>query len=348
MSDQPLPSPDPNRERISDAEALFREPTKPVPKARPKVRPADPSTIGQYEVQEAPPARSEPRAPMARPRPPEARVPQSRGPEPRLPDPHGLEPRHPEVNPFDDPWGLTQQPSQALQPQPQQVRTRSTADSFAPVSTPTTPAPPRFPELSPSEAVEQVWSRASEWGGTIAGMVIEAIVGFSAVYYLISIEEYAVAFIVMLLAGLFFVILSYPLMITLERPVRITPEQAVKDFFDALSHHFPHYVRMWLLLSTAGKVSSQYSSFEGFRGYWKDTLSRIRKDKVSSFTPLKFQVQDFKSEKSAGKTALDAVFTVRVLIRGRQAEGPIESFRVSMRLVKGPDRMWYLNKGTIK
>ena len=27
----------------------------------------------------------------------------------------------------------------------------------------------------------------------------------------------------------------------------MTPEQAVKDYFAALSHHVPHYRRMWLL-----------------------------------------------------------------------------------------------------
>ena len=58
--------------------------------------------------------------------------------------------------------------------------------------------------------------------------------------------------LILLVGGLGAVVLSYPILITLERPVRITPEQAARDYFGALSHHFPHYRRMWLLLSARG------------------------------------------------------------------------------------------------
>ena len=34
----------------------------------------------------------------------------------------------------------------------------------------------------------------------------------------------------------------------------MTPEQAVKDYYAAASHHFPHYRRMWLLLSADGQA----------------------------------------------------------------------------------------------
>ena len=344
MSDQPLPSPEPKRERISDAEALFLEANKPKPKPKPKVKPVDPSAIGQYEVQEIPTSRPEPRVPKPRPaqaRSPEPRTSEARGPEPRSAEPRAPEARLPEINPFDDPWGLQQNPGPK-----KQVRSR-TSSAPLPVGQATS-TKPKPKEPAATEVVEEVWSRGAEWGMTIATMVVESICGFSGVYYLLSIEEYGVALATMVGAGLFFVFLSYPLLITLERPVRITPEQAVKDFFDALSHHFPHYLRMWLLLSTSGKTSPYYASFDGFRRYWRENLIRFRKKKASSFTPLKFQIQDFKSEKSAGKTTIDAVFTVRVLVRGRQSEGPIETLRVSMKLVKGPDRMWYLNKGTIR
>ena len=352
MSDQPLPSPEPKRERISDAEALFLEANKPKPKPKPKVKPADPAAIGQYEVQEIPLSRPEPRVPKARPvqaRSPEPRLPDPRGPEPRSAEPRAPEPRLPEVNPFDDPWGLHQ--DQAPTPKkPVRSRTSSMPDPLPePVSRSTSTKKPKPAESTPTvEVVEEVWTRSGEWGMTILGMLIEAICGFAGVYYLLSIEEYAVAFTAMAASGILFIFLSYPLLITLERPVRITPEQAVKDFFDALSHHFPHYLRMWLLLSTSGKTSPYYASYDGFRRYWRENLIRFRKKKVSGLTPLKFQIQDFKSEKSAGKTSIDAVFTVRVLVRGRQAEGPIETLRVSMKLVKGPDRLWYLCKGTIR
>ena len=73
------------------------------------------------------------------------------------------------------------------------------------------------------------------------------------------------------------VVLSYPILITLERPVRITPEQALRDYYGALSHHLPHFRRMWLLLEHGGRISTAYGSFEGFKAYWKDRLANMRR-----------------------------------------------------------------------
>lgn len=203
------------------------------------------------------------------------------------------------------------------------------------------------PRLEPSEAVEEVWSRAAEWGGSIALLAISAVGLLVVLYATVSIEWYSLAFLILLAGGAALAVLSYPILITLERPVRITPEQALADYFGALSHHVPHYKRMWLLLSNAGRVSGAFASFEGFRSYWKERLAELKKDRASSTTPLKFQIVDFRSEKSAGKAEIDAKFTVRVSVRGRSQEPPIEEFRVSLSLVKGPDRMWYLDQGTL-
>ena len=68
-----------------------------------------------------------------------------------------------------------------------------------------------------------------------------------------------------------------------------------------LSHHVPHFRRMWLLLSTAGRISAAFGSFEGFKGYWKEQLARLRKGHAGPLTPLVFEVINFKAEKSAGK-----------------------------------------------
>ena len=62
---------------------------------------------------------------------------------------------------------------------------------------------------------------------------------------------------------------------------------------------------------------------------------------------MKFKIEDFQSEKSVGKSEMDVKFTLKVSIRGRQQEGPFESFRIETALVKGPDRMWYLKRGTL-
>ena len=161
----------------------------------------------------------------------------------------------------------------------------------------------------------------------------------------ISAEWYMLAFVSVLAGGAVFILCSYPILISLERPVRITPEQAVKDFYGALSHHVPHFRRMWLLLSTGGRNSGHFSNFPEFKRYWVDRLAKLRAGRAGRFTPLKFEVGDFKSDKSQGKTSVDAKYTVKVWIRGRQGEGPIASYRVETSLVKGQDRMWYLDEG---
>src|SRR5208337_731212 len=134
-----------------------------------------------------------------------------------------------------------------------------------------------------------------------------------------------------------------PVAPALERPVRITPEQAARDYFGALSHHFPHYRRMWLLLSARGRTSPQFASYEGFKAYWIARLGQLHEGHAGRFSPLVFQVEEFHAEKSAGKTEIDARFRLRVLVRGRRGEGPIGSMLLERSFVRGPDGMWYLN-----
>jgi hypothetical protein len=129
--------------------------------------------------------------------------------------------------------------------------------------------------------------------------------------------------------------------------VRITPEQALKDYYNALSHHVPHFRRMWLLLSAAGRVSTAFGSFEGFKGYWNEQLARLRAGHATPLTPLVFEVVNFKSEKSAGKVRIEASFTLNVSVRGRRSAGPIHTIPVTTNLVRGPDNMWYLENGTL-
>jgi hypothetical protein len=203
------------------------------------------------------------------------------------------------------------------------------------------------PSVDPEEAVRQVWSRRAEWGGTLLFLALVALIFIGAFSWLMSEEEFGLAFLVIGCGGLLLVVLSYPILITLEVPVRVTPEQAARDFYASLSHHLPHYRRMWLLLSAAGRSSPSFGSFEGFRRYWKHRLAELRAGRAWFFTPLKFQVEEFQSHKSAGRVQIDVTFTVRVYIRGRQQEGPVETFRVRTSLVRGPDRMWYLDRGTL-
>jgi hypothetical protein len=205
----------------------------------------------------------------------------------------------------------------------------------------------RSPSLEPSQAVEQIWSRGAEWGQNLFLIATTALAFVVMIYGLLSVEQYSLAFLVLLCAGLTLALLSYPILITLERPVRITPEQAVTDFYAALSHHVPHHRRMWLLLSTAGRVCGSFASFEGFKNYWASRIAAMKQGRASRMTPLKFQVSEFRSEKSAGKSQVDASYTVSCYIRGRQAEGAIETVKVNTSLVKGPDQMWYIDRGRL-
>lgn len=224
---------------------------------------------------------------------------------------------------------------------------RPAASASAATRVPKAAAPPQAPR-EPDEAVRQVWSRASEWGATMLTVAAAAAGLLVLLYLLFSMELYGTAFVMLMAGGVALALLSYPILITLERPVRVTPEQAVRDFFGALSHHVPHYRRMWLLLSDRGKFSGVFATFDGFRNYWKGRLAQLRAEgRAGGFTPLRFLVDDFRSDKSIGKNEVDASFTVRILVRGKQADGPVQSIRVETRLVRGPDRMWYLDRGTL-
>ena len=193
--------------------------------------------------------------------------------------------------------------------------------------------------------VYPVWTRGAEWGPDLVRVGAVGL-GTLVLTWLSLWSIWALFFL--MVGGAATVLLSYPILITLERPVRITPEQAVEDYFAAASHHFPHYRRMWLLLSSLGRESGSFTSFEDFRAYWMGRIERWKAIKgVGKYTPLKFEVDSFRADKSTGKSTSRADYTVNVYIRDRESEGPIESIKMAHGLIKGPDRMWYLNRGTL-
>jgi len=274
-------------------------------------------------------------------------------------DPHvGPEPSSP-VDP--DPLSMTGRRSKARRPTVEATPDPDAAPPPIPVAAPSprpkpklTPNPveTRAPSGDTSEfdtelaVVDPIWTRGAEWGPDLArlGMVGA---GTLVMAWLLS-GSVSLVLLVLAVGGAAMVLLSYPILVTLERPVRITPEQAVTDFFAAASHHFPSYRRMWLLLSTLGREPGRFATFEEFRDHWR---SRVEGWKGSGgagkWTPLKFAVVDFQADKSTGKSTSKAEYTVHVLVRGRVQDGPVASFRMAHGLVKGPDRMWYLNRGTL-
>jgi hypothetical protein len=224
--------------------------------------------------------------------------------------------------------------------EPAPMRTRDTARPKAARARETTTA-------EDEALVDEVWSRGAEWGPNLLILAAWLLAVAIVVYFLMGWGAYTLSFILLLIGGAGAVLLSYPMLITLERPVRITPEQAVRDFYGALSHHLPHYRRMWLLLARTGRTSSSYGSLEGFKAYWSDKIKTIKGDRAGAFTPLVFEVDNFRGEKSGGKSRAEAKFTLKISIRGQRQAGPIASIPGEVSLVRGPDKMWYLESGTL-
>jgi hypothetical protein len=197
-------------------------------------------------------------------------------------------------------------------------------------------------------AVDQVWSRSAEWGTHLFWVGLAAAAVVFAVYKALTATQFLLAFLILAGGGAAVLALCYPIFITLERPVRITPEQAAKDYYAMLSYPFPFFPRMWLLLSNTGRHAPEFSSYGQFKSYWKRKLASIQGGKASFINPLRFRVENFTSGKSAGQTSLSAKYTLKVF-RGEPKAGSKElaSYLVSTGLVKGPDRMWYLSSGTL-
>jgi hypothetical protein len=197
-----------------------------------------------------------------------------------------------------------------------------------------------------SAVVDVVWTRWREWGPDLPRLGLAALATLFLLYIALSYMMFMFAFIVLAAGTVVMAVLSYPLAITLERPVRVTPEQAVKDYYGALSHSMPHFRRMWLLLSSAGRSCPEFASFEAFESYWRARLFSLGDGVPRKLNPLLFDVDDFRSEKSSGQTSIDGTFTLNVRDRHRP-DRPVRAFKIELGLVRGPDRMWYLNRGTI-
>lgn len=244
-------------------------------------------------------------------------------------------------SPFDGPGAEVEAPPipPVRSPEPAAARTR---ESAGPKATRTR----QSSAIEDEALVDEVWTRGAEWGPNLLILAAWLFASAVIVYFLMG-WDFGLAFLVLLVGGAGAVLLSYPILITLERPVRITPEQALRDFYGALSHHLPHYRRMWLLLSRTGRTSSSYGSLEGFKAYWNEKLKTIKGDRVGTMTPLVFEVENFRGEKSAGQSRTEAKFTLKVSIRGQRQAGPIASIPGEISLVRGPDKMWYLESGTL-
>jgi hypothetical protein len=201
-------------------------------------------------------------------------------------------------------------------------------------------------ELTPAPVL-QPWSRLAEWGPTLGRLTLALIALIALVYASFS-AEHLVRSLAIFGIGLGAVILlSYPIAITLERPVRMTPEHAVRDYYGALAHHIPHHRRMWLLLSSAGRSAPEFDSYATFHAYWKEQVRNLKRRGGGGFKPLFVRIDEFKADKSAGQDAVKASYRLSFFLRGREDQAPLASARVDTTLSRGPDRMWYLDEGRL-
>lgn len=209
-----------------------------------------------------------------------------------------------------------------------------------PAFDPDDPATLRRAELADSDDVSQIWSRWAEWGSSILWIMLVFFVGAYGGFGLLQAGSPLIGAVLFGVASLLSLILTYPLIITLERPVRMAPEQTLRDFYGALSHMRPHYKRMWLLLSDPGKTSippGDRPSKRLFKSAWHRFRSEVHHRTGAS--PNRFAVKDFSAEPGKGRSRVECKFNL-VVSRGHRV---LETHSMTVTLVRGRDRMWYLD-----
>ena len=92
-------------------------------------------------------------------------------------------------------------------------------------------------------------------------------------------------------------VMAYPLAVGFERPIRMSPERAVRDYFESLEHHGPLYRRMWIFLAPEGQSSRSYADYESFRLYWKQRVREWQhRGNAWPMTPVAITIDRFESK----------------------------------------------------
>ena len=187
--------------------------------------------------------------------------------------------------------------------------------------------------------VHEVWSRWMEWK--------EPLLWSAASMGLVGLIYYGGGWIAAILFGIGLAYGAYHIVISLEIPVRVTPEQAVQEFYAALGHRLPNYRRMYAVLTSDGKRSAEFPDFPGFRAFWKRRIARFNRS-YEWLAPLDFRIEGFKCRYDPERTLANVRYKLRVFPRSRTAsDEPLAEFDLRNLLVKGPDGQWYLNDGTL-
>jgi hypothetical protein len=199
---------------------------------------------------------------------------------------------------------------------------------------------PSGDELADVEQVDRLWSRWAESGSHIVALMG---IGFASAYACVALAQagnFAWIPVVLLCAIPLMLAIAYPIIITLERPYRIAPEQCLRDYFGALNHAFPHHRRMWLLLSLTGKSRPPFGTRGQLKAAWREAAAAIAKR--TGAKPNAFVVADYSGDAAKGRSRVKCRFT----LLAKKADRVLESHHYAVTLVRGADRMWYLDDGS--
>lgn len=177
--------------------------------------------------------------------------------------------------------------------------------------------------------------------GREAGPVGITLAIIVAVGLLTMLAGSAVGSLIMLAGSAWFV---YRMCLILPHPVRVTPEQAVREFYEAFCHLVPNFRRMYLLLSVPAKRDKQVSSYRAFRAYWRWRQAQVVGK--SWFETVGFELERFETKYNSQRTFAAVDFTLLLYRRGHSND-PVLVRPVSTTLVKGRDGSWYLNEGVL-
>jgi hypothetical protein len=144
-------------------------------------------------------------------------------------------------------------------------------------------------------------------------------------------------------------ITAYPLIVGLERPVRMSPERAVRDYFESLEHHGPLYRRMWIFLTPEAQNCQSFADFDSFKLYWNQRAQEWRhRGNAWPRTPVVISFDQFQSKQDASDPNKSLLkFSISVSLRGHRSSGPVASYKLSWTAFRGPDRQWYLADGNL-
>lgn len=191
-----------------------------------------------------------------------------------------------------------------------------------------------------------LWSRAKESGPYLFRVLVTAGIMLILAWIFADWNTIHISGWITVIGSIASIILAYPLVVGLERPVRSSPERAVRDFLEALEHHGPLFARMWLLLTPEGQNTSHYSEYTGFRRYWKGRIQEWRhRGDAWAGTPVVMTIDSLRANPDPHDPLVRHVkFDLSVSLRGKRSAGPVARYAMNWTAERGRDGQWYLSQ----